>query len=140
MLLLIANAAIAGPEDTVNKNVLSSFNKEFSSARIIKWDHTGKLLKARFIYRDQILLAYYSTHGKLIALKRNILSNNLPLSLFFSLKKNYGHYWISDLFELSFADHTLYYITVENSDHKMILRSVNSNPWEVHSRKSKEDN
>jgi hypothetical protein len=140
VLMIVANAAIAEPKDTINENVRRSFNKEFSSARIINWNHTGKFVKARFVYRDQILLAYYSTDGKRIALKRNILSNNLPLSLLFSLKKNYSHYWIIDLFEMSFADHTSYFITLENSDRQMVLRSLNNGTWEIYSTKNKEDN
>ena len=139
-LLMIVNKAIAGPGDTTNKNVMNSIKKEFTNAAVIDFDHAGEMVKAKFIYCDKVFFGFYSKGGELIALERNIVSDALPLPLLFSLKKNYGRYWISDLFEVSFNDHTSYYITLENSDRQMVLRSVNSDLWEIYSTKNNDDN
>jgi hypothetical protein len=55
---------------------------------------------------------------------------DLPLNLQVNLKKNYTNYWISDLFEVAKKDATTYYITLENADTKIVLKSTDANSWE----------
>jgi len=74
----------------------------------------------------------------LLAVSRNISSENLPIKLQADLKNTYGDYWISDLFENAAHDATTYYITLENADQKLILQSTNSNEWSVYQRTNKD--
>jgi hypothetical protein len=46
-------------------------------------------------------------------------------------KKHYDGYWVTDLFEMSQNDQSSYYITLENSDTRMTLRS-NGDNWELY--------
>ena len=59
----------------------------------------------------------------MIALTRNLSSLELPIALQASLKKNYDCYWISDLIEVAREQGTSYYITLENADTKLTLKS-----------------
>jgi len=49
-----------------------------------------------------------------------------------SFKKHYSEYWITDLFEMSRDSQSNYYLSLENADTKMTLRS-NGDSWEVYS-------
>jgi len=87
---------------------------------------------------DQVLFAYYDNDGKLTAIVRNIVSDQLPISLLTSLKKEYTGYWISELFELASDDQTTYYVTLESADKKIVLRSNGVDTWDVYSKTRKE--
>jgi hypothetical protein len=90
-------------------------------------DYTRLTLKVN----DMIVFAYYSENGELLAVTRNIKSTQLPLPLLLDLKRNYGGYWITELFELSSGGQTSYYMTVENADKKLNLRAVDNDSWEA---------
>jgi hypothetical protein len=53
------------------------------------------------------------------------------------LKKDYSNYWISDLFEVSNSDGTGYYITLENADSKVVLKSTGGDNWKTYQKKTK---
>ena len=65
---------------------------------------------------------------------RNISSLDMPMKLQTSLKNNYAGYWISDLFEISNNDGTNYYITMENADSKIVLKSTSDGNWSVYQK------
>ena len=136
-LLINLSYSFASVIDSINKKILSSFNKEFSNARDIKWENKGNFFLATFFLNDEVLFARYTTNGQLISLKRNIRSDKLPLLPSLNLKKNYKGYWISGLFEQSCYNQTTYYATLENADHKLVLKSVNNGNWKVYSKKGK---
>jgi hypothetical protein len=73
----------------------------------------------------------------MIAMTRFISSLDLPLSLQTNLKKEYGNYWISDLFELSNSEGTSYYITLENADTKVVLKSGGNENWNTYRKSTK---
>ena len=79
-----------------------------------------------------VMFAFYSSDGELMAVSRNILSSQLPISLTRDLKSNYGDFWIADLFEISSDNGNYYYVTLENSDRKIVLRSIGTNTWETY--------
>jgi len=53
-----------------------------------------------------------------------------------SLKNDYSNFWISDLYELAKYDGSSYYVTIENANQKIVLRS-NGNGWTVHKKTGK---
>ena len=75
--------------------------------------------------------------GDLMAVTRNILSNQLPVNRLVYLSKHFKDYWISDLFEMNSNGETSYYITLENADNRMVLRSVGNGEWELYKKESK---
>jgi hypothetical protein len=69
-----------------------------------------------------------------LGVTRYISSGNLPINLQTSLKKSYDNYWISDLFEVAKYDNTSYYITLENADTKLVLKSNGGSNWSVYDK------
>jgi hypothetical protein len=122
-------AAFAG-EENVSKKVLDAFKTEFKAVKDVEWTAESDYYKASFVYNDKHLFAYYNTDGDLLGLTRYISPVDLPLNLQISLNKKSNGYWISDLFEVAKNGTTSYYITLENADSKMVLRSVGGSDWE----------
>jgi len=134
-LSLISFSSFASDPD-VNPAALHSFNKSFKNATEVNWTISHTFYKANFALNGQYVSAYYDADGKMIALTRNISSVQLPIVLQANLKKNYENFWISDLFEVTNEEGTSYYVTIENADTTMILKSNNQN-WERFKKQSK---
>lgn len=128
--------AFAG-EENVSSTVLNAFNKDFAGAKDVQWTSTNDYYKAAFVFNGQSVNAFYQLDGGLIAMTRNISSLELPISLQANLKKNYSKYWISDLFEVSNNEGTIYYITMENADSKIVLKSSGTGKWNAFKKMAK---
>ena len=139
MTLAIAISSIVAfaGEENVSKDVLNSFNKEFNGAKEVRWTTATDFYKAEFILNDQYITAFYNKDGEFLGMTRNISSLNLPLKLQSKIRSEYAEYWISDLFELSDNDGTHYYITVENADSKVLLKSSDNTDWNIYKKMSK---
>ena len=131
------SSAFANKGEEINQLVAASFSKDFHSATNVQWQSQKDYVKATFNLNDQVLFAYYKESGELLAVIRNILSDNLPISLYTDIRKNYNEYWISDLFEMATEDQTIYYISLENSDETLILKSFDQNQWTVYKKVKK---
>ena len=129
-------AAFAG-EDNVSQKVLDAFNREFATANQVEWATGNDYYRASFVYNNQHVFAYYNTEGELLGLTRYISSMDLPLNLQTGLKKNYSEYWISDLFEVAKNEGTAYYITLENADSRIILKSAGGEVWDLYKKVKK---
>lgn len=138
IVLMIGISAFASTNDEVNQRAVSNFHKEFVSARNIVWEQKQDYLKVTFTLNEQVLFAYYNNNGDLQAIVRNLVSSQLPINLLTNLKKEYSGFWISDLFEVASDDQTNYYVTLENADKKIVLKSNGSDDWSVYA-KSKKD-
>ena len=140
MLLLTGlSNSFANDGGTINDKVTTSFNKEFADAQDVQWETGKDFYKATFTLHNQVMFAFYSGQGSLLALSRNISTSQLPINLYASVKKNYENYWVSELFEVAMNNETTYYITVENGDQKVILKSNGTMGWEVYKKESKEE-
>jgi hypothetical protein len=124
----------------ISKNVISSFNTQFSNARDIKWENNTNFVKAQFTMNDMVLSAYFNRNGELIAVTRFISPNQLPLELISSLKKTCAGYWVSDLFEIQTESGTSYYVTIENADQTVVLKSEGIIGWQTFQKEKKENN
>jgi hypothetical protein len=129
--------SFAAVAPVVSKNVISSFNRQFSSARDIQWENHANFVKAQFTMNEMVLFAYFNLNGELIAVTRFISPNQLPLELLTSLKKTYGGYWISDLFEIQTESGTAYYATLENADQISVLKSEGISGWQTFQKEKK---
>ena len=124
-------------EGTVSSRVLDKFNSDFATAKEVTWTAANHYYKASFLFNDQHVYAFYSTDGEMIGMTRYISSLDLPISLQAGLKKDYSNYWISDLFEVSNSEGTGYYITLENADSKIVLKSTGGESWKTYQKKAK---
>jgi hypothetical protein len=130
-------SSFAAPADEINTLVKTSFQRDFKKAVLIGSEVTVNYIRLAFKLDDVVMFAYYLDNGELLAVTRNIRSSQLPLQLMIDLKKSYGTYWISELFEINGKDQNYYYVTLENADSKTILRSSDSNSWELYSKSNK---
>lgn len=116
-----------------NDQATVSFRKEFKQAEVLATDAGKDYTKITFKLNGAILNAFYNEKGELLAITHNIRSTELPLNLLMQIKQYYANYWITDCFEIDANGTTNYYITLENSDIKLTLRS-NESDWETYVR------
>ena len=137
-VLMMGISAFAAKNDEVNQLAAKAFHKEFVNATNIVWEQKQDFLKVTFTLNDQVLFAYYNNNGDRQAVIRNLVSSQLPINLLADLKKEYNGFWISDLFEMASDDQTNYYITLENADKKIVLRSNGAENWSVYAKTKKD--
>jgi hypothetical protein len=71
--------------------------------------------------------------------EHNILSSQLPSALLTDIKKDYSDYWITQLSEEGRGKHPDYFLTLENADQIVHLRSSDASNWVVTSTSVKTD-
>jgi hypothetical protein len=135
--LMGISAFANGNDEIVNQRTLAAFKSDFANATHTTWEQKAGFIKATFSFNGQVLCAYYDNEGQLQAIVRNIVSDQLPLNLLASLKKDYEDYWITDLFEISADNETTYYVTVEDAGKKVVLKSDGTSYWNVFSKQKK---
>lgn len=134
LAISISTISAFASDENVNKEILQSFNTEFASAKEVTWTVQENYVRAEFTFNGQRVNAFYSPEGDLLGLSRYITSYDLPVFLQANLKKSYNNYWISDLFEVTKADATSYYITLENADTKLVLKAMPGSDWSTHKK------
>ena len=133
LVIAVTTLSAFASDENVNQKVLDAFKTEFNSAKDVEWSVGTNYYKATFNYNGKYVFAFYNEEGELLGLTRYLSPSDLPLTLQNNLKKNYEGYWVSDLFEASKDDATNYYITLENADTKIVLKS-GENKWETFSK------
>ena len=133
LVIAITTLSAFANDENVNQKVLDAFKTEFTTAKDVEWSVGSNYYKATFNYNGKYVFAYYNENGELLGITRYLSPSDLPLTLQNNLKKNYEGYWVSDLFEASKDDATNYYITLENADTKIVLKS-SENRWDIYSR------
>jgi hypothetical protein len=137
LLVTVGSSAFSSIPSGMNEQVANSFKKEFTLAEDVKWETTKDLVKITFKLNSQVMFAYYTESGELMAVVRNISSVQLPIHLLAELKRDYNDWWITDLFEMAGTTGTSYYITLENADTTLVLKSGNSNGWQTYKKVKK---
>ena len=137
LLTVTISYSFAAPADSINGQITASFQKHFKNAKLIGAETGRHFTKVTFKMNEIVLFAFYSDNGQLLAVTRNILSSQLPIELMMNLKKNYTAFWITDLFELNGDTENCYYVTLENADTRVVLRSTDSSSWEVYQKTNK---
>jgi hypothetical protein len=134
LTVALTTMAFAKDDEGVSKRTKESFNSSFNTATSVNWQQEKEFVKATFTLNNQVMCAFYDNEGNLLAITRNILSDQLPINLLTDLRKNYNNLWITDLFELAADGQTSYYITLENADEILVLKSSDFSSWHVYKR------
>jgi hypothetical protein len=129
LAIAVSTLSAFATEGNVSEKVLNAFKTEFTTAKEVEWTTTGNYYKATFTYNEKHVFAYYNMEGELLGLTRYISPLDLPVNLQSNIKNNYSRYWISDLFEVAKSEGTSYYITLENADTKIVLKSTGGGAW-----------
>ena len=136
ILFTVAANAFA-TEEKIKPEVLNAFKNKFSNAQDVTWIAGDNYYKAAFNYHGSRMFAYYTTTGKLMGVTRYISSTELPLFLRNTLKEKYTNYWITDVVEESNKNGFNYYITIQNADNKIVLKSKYGSDWTIYSKQQK---
>jgi hypothetical protein len=132
-LTAVSSFSFAGAANDLSPRLRTSFQHDFKNAHLIGTEIHENFIKVTFTKDNNILFAYYATNGKLLGVVHNMLSNELPLELQMSLKQNYGDYWITELFQINGDDESGYFVSLQNGDEILNLRSTPDQGWEVYS-------
>lgn len=132
-----SKASFAAGGEKITPAVLKSFNSTFSTAKEVDWSVSEHFFKAQFLLNDSYVTAYYLSDGSMAAIARNVTLSQLPVALQAQVKKEYDAYWVSDLFEITTETATQYYITLENGDGKVILKSASNVDWSTYQKAHK---
>ena len=136
-LVLLSTTSFAN-EKNVNDAAIRSFSSSFRTASQVEWSVTENFFKASFVLNGQHAAAYYNQDGSFVALTRNVCSTQLPVALQAQLKDQMatGTFWISELFEVASETETAYYVTLENADSQLVLKSSGAN-WTTFQKQRK---
>jgi hypothetical protein len=120
---LISTTAFAGGKEKINP-ALSTFQKEFKGAQDVKWNENKDVITAAFIFNNSRVEAYFSYTGELIGTARNILFNQLPLTVIKEVNNRYGSTPIYDITEYNTGGDTFYDMTAESPTKKLRVRAT----------------
>jgi hypothetical protein len=133
MLTVGLTSAFANKSEDINQNAIAAFRTDFASAKNVSWQEARNYIKATFSLNDQIMYAFYNQQGELLGVMRHLLLSQIPMILSKDIQKSYlSEYWISDLIEMSVDGQAHYYISLENGDETLILKSDASGNWKLH--------
>ncbi len=135
---IASSFAAPAPTGGIGYTVNSAFHKDFANATVIDYKVSKDYTRLTLKMTDVIFEAFYNDNGDLLAVSQNIRSSLLPVKLLAELRKNYGNCWISDLFQLTSDDQSNYYITLENADSKITLKSSDAAGWELYKKTNKD--
>jgi hypothetical protein len=117
--------------------VAQAFQNEFDGAKEIVWEQVGVLHKATFVLDGNFRSAFYNGDGELVAITQNVPTTKLPKQLKASLKHELQGRWITDAFVVSVEGDNTYYVTLENADTTVTLKSAGTKKWTVYQKSDK---
>jgi len=123
LLTIGITVSLAASGSDVDPKILSAFQKEFSFAKNAKWELEGNLTRVNFSLNDQGIVAWYNSDAELVTTARNILYNQLPISVMRSLDKEYEGADIFGIVEISRNDETYYQIRADKKGKKFLLKA-----------------
>lgn len=116
---------------------VQSFQNAFYGAKEVAWEQVGVLSKATFVLDGQYRSAFYNGEGDLVAITQNVAASALPKALRASLKGELQDRWITNLFVVSIEGDNTYYVTLENADTTVTLKSAGAKKWAVYQKTDK---
>ena len=122
-LIISSIAVMAGERADVDPKILSAFQKEFSFAKNAKWEVKGNLTQVNFLLNDQGVTAWYNSDAELVTTARNILYNQLPISVIRTLDKEYAGADLSGITEVNRNNETYYQIRADEKSKKYLLKA-----------------
>jgi hypothetical protein len=122
--LIIATSAVTASERAdVDPKILSAFQKEFSFAKNTKWEVKGNLTQVNFSLNDQGVTAWYNSDAELVTTARNILYNQLPISVIRTLEKEYPGADLFAITEVNRNNETYYQLRADGKSKKFLLKA-----------------
>lgn len=123
VVILISTTAFAGNKERINP-ALSTFQREFKGAENVKWNEGKEAIRAAFVLNNFRVEAYFNYSGELIGTARNILFNQLPLTVAKEINNRYGSAPVYEIIEYNSGNDTFYDMTVELPTKKLTVRAT----------------
>jgi hypothetical protein len=132
--LLSTQLLFAGTKELEASGKLkTALNKEFVGASSVKWySDDNKTFMARFTLRERSVTAYFDGDGNLLATRRYIQEDQLPLAVSNKLAKRYAGEQIRYVVEFQSAGETTYYVTLEGDTTWKVIKATNTGNLSVH--------
>lgn len=111
-------AAFANDGRETNPKALETFKREFSNAEFVKWTEENEFSKVSFVLGGNRAVAIFNADGELVGSMRDLLYNQLPLSVMSAVDKRFGQSSTIDIREVSNNNGTSYHITLEQKEKK----------------------
>jgi hypothetical protein len=121
-LMLGISVMIASERTNIDPKILSAFQKEFSFAKNAKWEVKGNLTQVNFLLNEQGVTAWYNSDGELVTTARNILYNQLPISVTRALEKEYAGADLLGITEINRNNETYYQMRADEKSKKFLLK------------------
>ena len=125
-LIISCVTVMANERADVDPKILSAFQKEFSFAKNVKWGVKGKLAQVNFLLNDQLVTAWYNSDAELVTTARNILYNQLPISVIRTLEKEYAGANLFGIIEVNHNNETYYQLCADEKNKKYLLKATPS--------------
>jgi hypothetical protein len=113
----------------IPETVISEFRHDFSYSKNVNWEMIGNYYKASFNEHGMTFYAFYTEDADLMGIATSLPADRLPATLLSKIKVKYSSYWISDLYSLNINNTPGYFITVENADQKIMLKTDGNTSW-----------
>ena len=124
MLMTVGiSSAFANDEIKINEKILTSFGKDFTFAKNVQWREEGGYMKARFTISDMLTEAYYNEDGEFLGSARNLLFDQLPLSVIHEFNKRFDETSVLNIIEITNTEGTSYRIWLEKDEKKIKLNA-----------------
>ena len=130
MALTFATTYSFAGEVKVSGSILQDFKTRFLDAEDLSWSQANGFTIAQFTIDGEKQFAYYNTAGDLTVVAQPLTFRQLSKGLQANLSKNYKDYSVTDVYRLEDSNDAKYYVVVENSTKKIILKAT-SNRWDV---------
>jgi hypothetical protein len=141
MLLLVAAVLFLSAQITfaatkemeASSKLKQALNKEFVGASGVKWySEDNKTFMAKFTLNERNVTAYFDEDGNLLATRRYIAEEHLPLAVANKLAKRYPKEKVRWVVEFESQGATVYYVTMEGEKTWKVIKSNAGGDLSVH--------
>ncbi|MBW8685855.1 hypothetical protein [Chitinophaga rhizophila] len=133
-LLFTTQFAFAGAKETeASTKLKDALSKEFAGAADVKWySEDNKTFMARFTMKALNVTAYFDEDGNLLATRRYIAEEHLPMNITNKLAKRYPTEKVRWVVEFETEGTTVYYVTLEGEKTWKVIKTSAGGDMSVH--------
>lgn len=122
IIIFAVSATPAANNLPVDPIIVSKFEKDFSFATNVKWQAKEDLSQVSFLLNGQSVVAWYNADAELVIIARNILYDQMPISVTKALEKNYGGADFYNMIEVTHNGELHYQVTAETKKKTVVLQ------------------
>ncbi len=113
--------------------VLNQFNHTYADATNVNWQVTDQFAKATFILDEIKVEAYYNQFdGTFIGQSKAVATQDLPKNAVKAITKKYSNYSIKEVIEFSNASDVDFYVSLESTTQKLVLKISRAGEIEIY--------